>query len=46
LPLRFTRSQTGIRQRPPTLGEHTDAVLESLGFDAKQRDLWRADRVI
>jgi crotonobetainyl-CoA:carnitine CoA-transferase CaiB-like acyl-CoA transferase len=24
----------GIRTRPPTIGEHTDRILESLGYDA------------
>jgi crotonobetainyl-CoA:carnitine CoA-transferase CaiB-like acyl-CoA transferase len=34
LPVELTVSGGGITQRPPTLGEHTDAILESLGYSA------------
>jgi len=46
LPLRFSRSAAGIAQRPPTLGEHTDQILESLGFDAQLRQDLRERGVI
>jgi len=36
----------GIAQRAPTLGEHTDAVLEAAGLDADQRAQLRARGVI
>ncbi|MEM7359337.1 MAG: CoA transferase [Pseudomonadota bacterium] len=32
LPLQFSHSETGIEQRPPTVGEHTQACLSELGF--------------
>ena len=31
-PIRMTKSPTGIRRRPPMLGEHTDEVLEAAGI--------------
>ena len=32
-PLRFSVSPTAVRHPPPTLGQHTDQVLQRLGFD-------------
>lgn len=46
LPLRFSRSPGGIERAPPTLGEHTDAVLAELGFDEATRSALRADGVV
>jgi len=35
-----------VHDRAPTLGEHTDAVLESAGLTAEQRSALRAKGVI
>lgn len=32
-PIKMTKSQTGIRSRPPRLGEHTAEILEAAGID-------------
>ncbi len=32
MPLKFSAGKTGIRQRPPTLGEHNEELLTELGF--------------
>jgi len=34
-PVRFSGLGTGVRRRAPTLGEHTDELLGSLGYDAE-----------
>ena len=34
LPLEIDAATPGLRRQPPLLGEHTDAVLEELGYDA------------
>lgn len=33
-PIIMSRSKTGVRMPPPTRGEHTDDILESLGYSA------------
>jgi len=35
-PFRMSATPGSIRTRPPLLGEHTDAVLSELGYDASQ----------
>jgi len=35
-----------IERSAPTLGAHTDTVLESIGVDAETREAWRARGVI
>ncbi len=37
-PIKMTRSHTGIRRRPPRLGEHTDEVLAEAGLSARSDD--------
>ena len=45
-PLVFSESPTRDAGRPPTLGEHTDATLRDLGYDAAAIDDLRRRRVI
>jgi formyl-CoA transferase len=35
-----------VKSRAPTLGQHTDSVLEGLGIDARTRESWRARGLI
>lgn len=46
LPLRFSATPGGITSRPPTLGEHTDRVLEGLGYSAAQIAALRAAGIV
>lgn len=46
LPLRFSRSPGGIEHAPPRLGEHTDELLASLGYDEATRTALRAGGVV
>ena len=45
-PVKLSATPGGIRTRPPTLGEHTDEVLESIGITADERAQLREKRVI
>jgi crotonobetainyl-CoA:carnitine CoA-transferase CaiB-like acyl-CoA transferase len=46
VPLWMTETQPVPRQRPPTLGEHTDAVLADLGYSSTEVEALRRDGVI
>ena len=46
MPVDFSKSDTGIRLRAPTLGEHTDEILEELGYDTDRIAAFRSKRVI
>jgi len=46
LPVRLSRTPGGIRQRPPLLGEHTDEILASLGYDSAAIARLRADGIV
>lgn len=46
LPLTFSSLDAGIKQRPPTLGEHNAAILEELGWSETQIAEFRADGVL
>jgi len=35
-PVKLSAAPGGIRHRPPTLGEHTDAILQKLGFKSEE----------
>lgn len=45
-PFRLSATPGTIRQRPPQLGEHTDAVLAELGYAADEIAALRGDAVI
>ncbi|NKC12089.1 MAG: CoA transferase [Gammaproteobacteria bacterium] len=46
IPVRLSATPGGIRQRPPTLGEHTSAVLGALGYSVAELAELREKRVI
>jgi crotonobetainyl-CoA:carnitine CoA-transferase CaiB-like acyl-CoA transferase len=46
LPLEFTASPGGITRRPPLLGEHTEEILGSLGYNATDIAELRNARVV
>lgn len=46
MPVDFSMADTGIRRRAPTLGEHTDEILEGLGYDVDEISDFRSRRVI
>ncbi|MDH5177114.1 MAG: CoA transferase, partial [Gammaproteobacteria bacterium] len=46
LPVHLTATPGGIRERPPLLGEHTDAILQRLGYSPAQIEEFRAARVV
>ncbi len=46
MPVEFSKADTGIRHRAPTLGEHTGEILEELGYDAKIIAELRANRIV
>ncbi|AZE83941.1 L-carnitine dehydratase/bile acid-inducible protein F [Pseudomonas orientalis] len=43
---KLTATPGRVRSRAPSLGQHTDAVLESIGIDAPTRTAWRARGLI
>jgi succinate---hydroxymethylglutarate CoA-transferase len=46
-PVKYSDSQPSIRTPPPTLGQHTDEVLqELLGFSAKEIEDLRGEGVV
>jgi crotonobetainyl-CoA:carnitine CoA-transferase CaiB-like acyl-CoA transferase len=46
LPVQLTRTPAAIHHPPPTLGEHTDVILQDLGYTAAQIAGLRGQRVI
>jgi len=45
-PVRFSTVDAGVRNRAPTLGEHTDAILGELGYSAAEVSALREAGVI
>ncbi|MBK9235227.1 MAG: CoA transferase [Rhodoferax sp.] len=46
LPLAMDGQRLGLRRDPPKLGEHSDALLSSLGYDVDQIARMRAEGVV
>jgi crotonobetainyl-CoA:carnitine CoA-transferase CaiB-like acyl-CoA transferase len=45
-PVRLSETPPSVRTAPPTLGQHTTAVLRELGYDAAQIDALKSARVV
>jgi crotonobetainyl-CoA:carnitine CoA-transferase CaiB-like acyl-CoA transferase len=45
-PVRLSRHPGGIRQRAPLVGEHTDEILQTLGYTPADIDQFRATGVV
>lgn len=45
-PVKLSRTPLTIRRRAPTLGEHTEQILQELGYDSAAIARLRADRVV
>lgn len=45
-PMKFSEMPCLVRRPAPSLGEHSDEVLEELGYAALEREAWRRDGVI
>ena len=45
-PVELSETPGEIRSRPPTLGEHTDRIMEELGYNRADIDSLRAKRVV
>lgn len=45
-PVKLSRTPMTIRRRAPKLGEHTDEILQELGYDSAAIEKLRAERVV
>lgn len=45
-PVKLSDTPPGLRTAPPTLGQHTSAVLAELGYDEVQLRQWKDARVV
>lgn len=46
LPIKMSKTDTKLKSRAPTLGEHTDETMQSLGYSAEEIADLRSKRVI
>jgi crotonobetainyl-CoA:carnitine CoA-transferase CaiB-like acyl-CoA transferase len=46
LPIKLGGERLGLRLNPPQLGEHTDALLQSLGYSAGDVATLHADGIV
>jgi crotonobetainyl-CoA:carnitine CoA-transferase CaiB-like acyl-CoA transferase len=44
--IELSESPASIRRRPPTIGEHTTAILQELGYGAEEIEAFRARKVV
>jgi crotonobetainyl-CoA:carnitine CoA-transferase CaiB-like acyl-CoA transferase len=45
-PVKLADTPTSVRTAPPTLGQHTAAVLQELGYTAAEIEALRTARVV
>jgi crotonobetainyl-CoA:carnitine CoA-transferase CaiB-like acyl-CoA transferase len=45
-PIKLSENEASVRTPPPVLGQHTDAVLREIGYDAKTIEEFRSKKVI
>ena len=46
VPIKLSATPGSVRTSPPTLGEHTDAVLKEVGLSDDEIAQWRETRVV
>jgi formyl-CoA transferase/CoA:oxalate CoA-transferase len=46
LPVKLSNSDNLIKKRPPLLGEHTDEILQNLGFTEENIKEFKEKRII
>jgi formyl-CoA transferase len=46
VPMKLSETPGAVERPAPLLGEHTDAILTELGYDARERQALRADGII
>ena len=44
--VRVLETAVGLRHRAPTLGEHTDQILQQLGYSSDEVTRWREEGVV
>ncbi|WP_373087211.1 CaiB/BaiF CoA transferase family protein [Sneathiella sp.] len=46
LPIKMSRTDTSMKRRPPTLGEHTDEIMQSLGYSSDEIAELKSKRIV